>query len=77
MVLNFVPGTIFHMDNLDALRGMNSATVDLIATDPPFNTGRNREGKGGKYPDQWRWGEILLTCGGGPKQLGHRLRDMI
>ena len=26
MVLNFVPGTIFHMDNLDALRGMNSAT---------------------------------------------------
>ena len=30
---------------------MNSSTVDLIATDPPFNTGRNREGKGGKSPD--------------------------
>ena len=36
------------MDNLAALRGMNSSTVDLIATDPPFNTGLNREGKGGK-----------------------------
>ena len=55
--LNFSPGTVFHMDNLEALRGMNSNTVDLIATDPPFNTGRNREGKGGQYPDQWRWGD--------------------
>ena len=34
------------MDNLAALRGMNSSTVDLIATDPPFNTGLNREGQG-------------------------------
>ena len=57
MSLNFEPDTIFHMDNLDALRGMNSATIDLIATDPPFNTGRNRESVGGKYVDQWRWGE--------------------
>ena len=45
------------MDNLAALRGMNSSIVDLIATAPSFNTGRNREGKGGKYPDQWRWGD--------------------
>ena len=57
--LNFVPGTIFHMDNLDALRGMNSNTIDLIATDPPYNTGRNREGKGGKYPDQWLWDDAV------------------
>ena len=55
--LNVVPGTIYHMDNLDALRGMNSGIVDLIATDPPFNTGRNREAVGGKYVDQWRWEE--------------------
>ena len=51
--LNFAPGTIFHMDNLDleALRGMNSNTIDLIATDPPFNTNRNREGKGRQVPE--------------------------
>ena len=54
---NITPGTIFHMDNLAALRGMNSGIVDLIATDPPFNTGRNRESVGGKYVDQWRWEE--------------------
>ena len=57
MTLNVVPGTIYHMDNLDALRGMNSGIIDLIATDPPFNTGRNRESVGGKYVDQWRWEE--------------------
>ena len=57
MTLNVVPGTIYHMDNLDALRGMNSSIIDLIATDPPFNTGRNRESVGGKYVDQWRWEE--------------------
>ena len=55
--LNFAPGTVFHMDNLEALRGMNSNTIDLIATDPPFNTGRNRESVGGKYVDQFRWGD--------------------
>ena len=59
MGLNFSPSTVFHMDNLDALRGMNSETVDLIATDPPFNTGRNRESVGGKYVDQWRWGALV------------------
>ena len=29
--------TMFSMDNLDVLRGMNSHTVDLIYLDPPFN----------------------------------------
>ena len=53
--LNVVPGTIYHMDNLLALRGMNSSIVDLIATDPPFNKEKNREAAGGKYVDQWRW----------------------
>ena len=34
--------TIHELDNLDALRRMNSETMDLIATDPPSNTRRNR-----------------------------------
>ena len=33
--------TLFHGDNLDFLRGMNSETIHLIATDPPFNKGRD------------------------------------
>ena len=34
--LNYDTGTIWHSDNLDVMRGMNSATVDLIYIDPPF-----------------------------------------
>ena len=56
-ILNVVPGTIFHMYNIRALRGINSSTIDLIATDPPYNTGRNREAVGGQYPGQWWWVE--------------------
>ena len=33
---NWKNRTLFHGDNLEFLRAMNSHTVDLIATDPPF-----------------------------------------
>ena len=33
--------TVFIGDNLDVMMGMNSESVDLIATDPPFNKGRD------------------------------------
>ena len=35
--MNFQNRTLFHSDNLEFLRGMNSETVDLIATAPPLN----------------------------------------
>ena len=54
---NFPDDTIYELDNLDVLRGMNSETVDLIATDPPFNTRRNRSGTAGFYVDNWKWGD--------------------
>ena len=70
-VQNFPDNVLYEMDNLLVLRGINSETIDLIATDPPFNTKRNREGTAGKYedkwvwlkdlqkrPDQWKWNEI-------------------
>ena len=41
MLPNWTNRTLFHGDNLAVLRGMNSETVDLIATDPPFNKGRD------------------------------------
>ena len=34
---------------------MNDKCIDLIATDPPFNTGRNRSASAGSYEDDWRW----------------------
>ncbi|RMF33253.1 MAG: site-specific DNA-methyltransferase [Chlorobiota bacterium] len=33
-------GTIIFADNLDALRAIESGSIDLIYIDPPFNTGR-------------------------------------
>ena len=38
---NFDNRTLFWGDNIDFLRAMNSETVDLIATYPPFNKGRD------------------------------------
>lgn len=57
MTQNFLDNTLYEMDNLVVLRGMNSETVDLIATDPPFNTKRNRSGTAGFYVDNWKWGD--------------------
>ncbi len=43
------------------MRGMNSETVDLIATDPPFNKGRDFHATpdslsaGAKFEDRWSW----------------------
>ena len=38
---NWQNRTLFHGDNLGFFRAMNSESVDLIATDPPFNKNRD------------------------------------
>ena len=51
--------TIFTGDNLDILRGINSACVDLIYLDPPFNSNRtysaplDSEARGAEFDDVW------------------------
>ena len=58
---NFQNRTLFQGDNLPFLQGLNSATVDLIATDPPFNKSRdfhatpNSLAAGARFTDRWRW----------------------
>ncbi len=58
---NFQNRTLYHGDNLDFLRGMNSETVHLIATDPPFNKNRDFHATpdslaaGARFRDRWRW----------------------
>ena len=58
---NWANRTLFHGDNLDFLRAINSETVDLIATDPPFNKGRDFHAtpdsmvKGASFQDRWSW----------------------
>ena len=58
---NWKNRTLFHSDNLDFLRAMNSESVDLIATDPPFNKNRDFHATpdslagGASFQDRWRW----------------------
>ena len=58
---NFQNRTLYHGDNLEFLRGMNSETVHLIATDPPFNKNRDFHAtpdslaRGARFKDRWRW----------------------
>ncbi len=53
--------TLFHADNLDILRGIDTGTIHLIATDPPFNKGRDFHAtpdslaKGASFQDRWSW----------------------
>ena len=60
---NFQNRTLYHGDNLEFLRGMNSETVHLIATDPPFNKKRDFHASpdslasGARFTDRWSWDE--------------------
>ena len=51
---NFANRTLYHGDNQEFLRKMNSETIDLIATDAPFNTRRSRSGSAGSYEYNWK-----------------------
>ena len=56
--------TLFIHDNLAVLRGLDSESVDLIATDPPFNTKRvfkapaESRATGQRFDDRWRWNDV-------------------
>ena len=58
---NWKNRTLFYGDNIDFLRAMNSESVNLIATDPPFNKGRDFHAtpdslaSGASFQDRWSW----------------------
>ena len=60
-VANFPNRVLYQGDNLAFLRGMNSESVHLIATDPPFNKGKDFHATpdsladGASFQDRWRW----------------------
>ena len=53
--------TLFLEDNLPVLRGLDSDSIDLIATDPPFNKGvpafegTTKAGVNVEFKDVWNW----------------------
>ena len=61
MLPNFANRTIWTGDNLPIMRGLNTGSVHLIATDPPFNKGRDFHATpdslaaGAKFQDRWSW----------------------
>ena len=63
--LNVNNRTLFHADNLDILRNINSECIDLIATDPPFNKGKDFHATpdsmaaGSSFKDRWSWKEDI------------------
>lgn len=58
---NFKTGALYRGDNLDFLRAFDSESIDLIATDPPFNKGRDFHAtpeslaSGASFTDRWSW----------------------
>ena len=61
---NFADRTIWTGDNLDILRGLNSASIDLIYLDPPFNSNRNyaapvgSAAAGAAFKDTWTLSDL-------------------
>ena len=59
--------TLFLEDNLPVLRGLDSKSVDLIATDPPFNKGvpafegTTKAGVNVEFKDVWNWDDDVHT----------------
>ena len=64
MTANFASGTVWTGDNLDIMRGMNDACVDLIYLDPPFNSNRTYEAPigskaaGASFKDAWTLADV-------------------
>ena len=80
---NWADQTIWTGDNLDIMRGMNSATVDLIYLDPPFNSNANyaapigSEAAGAEFKDTWGLNDINLAWHGLIKHEHPGLYDML
>ena len=60
---NFHTSVLYAMDNLDLMRGMDSATIHLIYAAPPFNSKRIYQGlpgtkaAGHRFRDTWSWND--------------------
>ena len=67
---NWVNRTMWTGDNLDIMRGMNSASVDLIYLDPPFNSNQTysapigSEAAGASFKDTWTLSDVDVAWHG-------------
>ena len=67
---NWANQTVWTGDNLDIMRGMNSASVDLIYLDPPFNSNHDyaapigSKAAGAAFKDTWGLDDVNLAWHG-------------
>ena len=59
---------LYFGDNLEIMREMEAESVDLICTDPPFNSGRNYNAffteskvQSKAYTDIWQWDDAAKS----------------
>ena len=70
MTANWKNRTMWTGDNLDIMRGLNSASVDLIYLDPPFNSNRDysapigSKAAGAAFKDTWTLDDVDLAWHG-------------
>ena len=80
---NWSNQTIWTGDNLDIMRGMNSASVDLIYLDPPFNSKANyaapigSKAAGAAFKDTWGLDDVNLAWHGEIKYEHPGLYDLL
>ena len=61
MQANIANRTVYQQDNLPVMWGMDTASVDLIVTDPPYNKAQrftaapDTLAEGTSFGDTWRW----------------------
>ena len=64
---NWANQTVWTGDNLDIMRGMNSASVDAIYLDPPFNSNANyaapigSQAAGAEFKDTWGLDDLKIA----------------
>ena len=67
---NWANQTVWTGDNLDIMRGMNSASVDLVYLDPPFNSNHDyaapigSKAAGAAFKDTWGLDDVNLAWHG-------------
>jgi len=80
---NWAHQTIWTGDNLHVMRGMNSASVDLIYLDPPFNSNADyaapigSKAAGAEFKDTWGLSDINLAWHGQIKHDHPGLYDLL
>ena len=69
-MLNVATRTLFTGDNLEVMRGINSACIDLIYLDPPFNSNKTysapigSKAAGAAFKDFWTLNDLDVAWHG-------------